>query len=157
MKIQLSLSRNGEIPDKPRERVRMSEMHSEFQRFCAVGAVGFIVDAGILQILAGLFGMDPYGSRIISFLIAANVTWLLNRRYTFNVDQEACLHSEWARYISINALGGGLNYLTFALCVSQFVLVHRYLFLGVAAGSAVGLLVNYSASKYLVFGLVGRK
>jgi len=145
------------MPDKPWERVCMSEIHSEFLRFCAVGAVGFIVDAGILQILAGLFGIDPYGSRIISFLIAATVTWLLNRRYTFNVDQEACLHGEWARYISINAFGGGLNYLTYALCISQFVLVHRYLFLGVAAGSAVGLLVNYSASKYLVFGLAGRK
>jgi hypothetical protein len=36
-------------------------------------------------------------------------------------------------------------------------LVHRYLFLGVAAGSVVGLLVNYTASKYLVFGLADRK
>ncbi len=157
MNTQLSLAKNGEIPDESSERVRMSEMHSEFLRFCVVGAVGFIVDAGILQILAGSFGMDPYGSRIISFLIAATVTWLLNRRYTFNVEQGARLHREWARYISINAFGGGLNYLTYALCVSQFALVHHYLILGVAAGSAIGLLVNYSASKYLVFGLAARK
>lgn len=157
MKTQLSLAKNGEILDESSERVRMSEMHSEFLRFCAVGAVGFIVDASILQILTGSFGMDPYGSRLISFLIAVTVTWLLNRRYTFSVDQGVRLHREWARYISINAFGGGLNYLTYALCVSQFTLVHRYLFLGVAAGSAVGLLVNYSASKYLVFGVAGRK
>ena len=134
----------------------MAAIHGEFLRFCAVGAVGFIVDAGVLQILVGLLRMDPYGSRVISFLTAATVTWLLNRRYTFNAAQDARLHREWARYISINAFGGGLNYLTYALCVSQFALVHRYLFLGVAAGSAVGLLVNYTASKYLVFGLASR-
>ncbi len=136
---------------------RMAMIHGEFPRFCAVGVVGFIVDAGLLQIFAGLLGMDPYGSRVISFLTAATVTWLLNRRYTFSADKDARPHKEWARYISINAFGGGLNYLTYALCVSQFSLVHRYLFLGVAAGSAFGLLVNYMASKYLVFGLAGSK
>jgi putative flippase GtrA len=135
----------------------MTGIHSEFLRFCMAGTVGFIVDAGVLQMLAGMLDMDPYGSRIISFLAAATVTWLLNRRYTFNADRDARLHREWARYVSINAFGGGLNYLTYALCVSQFPLVHRYLFLGVAVGSAVGLLVNYSASKYLVFGLAASK
>ncbi len=136
---------------------RRTAIPGEFLRFCAVGTVGFIVDAGVLQILAVLLGMNPYSSRVISFLAAATVTWLLNRRYTFSADQDARLHREWARYISINAFGGGLNYLTYALCVSRFALVHRYLFLGVAAGSAVGLLVNYTASKYLEFGSAGRK
>lgn len=135
----------------------MAPIPSEFLRFCAVGTVGFIVDAGVLQILVGLLGKDPYGSRVISFLTAATVTWLLNRRYTFSTDEDARLHREWARYIAINAFGGGLNYLVYALCISQFALVLHYLFLGVAAGSAVGLLVNYTASKYLVFGLADRK
>jgi putative flippase GtrA len=135
----------------------MAAIPGEFLRFCAVGTVGFIIDAGVLQILVGLLGMDPYGSRVISFLTAATVTWLLNRRYTFTAEEDARLHRQWARYISINAFGGGLNYLVYALCVSQFALVHRYLFLGVAAGSVVGLLVNYTASKYLVFGLADRK
>jgi len=135
----------------------MAAIPGEFLRFCAVGTVGFIIDAGVLQILVGLLGMDPYGSRVISFLTAATVTWLLNRRYTFTAEEDARLHRQWVRYISINAFGGGLNYLVYALCVSQFALVHRYLFLGVAAGSVVGLLVNYTASKYLVFGLADRK
>ena len=139
------------------ESTPAATLPGEFLRFCAVGAIGFIVDAGVLQILTSLLGMDPYSSRVVSFLAAATVTWLLNRRYTFSADEDAHLHREWARYISINAFGGGLNYLIYALCVAQFTLVHRYLFLGVAAGSAAGLLVNYTASKYLVFGLAGRK
>lgn len=135
----------------------MASIPNEFLRFCAVGTVGFVVDAGVLQVFVRHLDMDPYGSRVVSFLAAATVTWLLNRRYTFSADQDARLHSEWARYISINAFGGVLNYLVYALCVSQFALVHRYLFLGVAAGSIAGLLVNYTASKYLVFGLMCRR
>ncbi len=136
--------------------VRRAAVPSEFLRFCAVGAVGFGIDAGVLQTLAGLLGMNPYGSRVISFLTAASVTWALNRRYTFSAGLGARLHREWARYLSVNALGGSLNYLTYALCLAQFAVVQRYLFLGVAAGSAIGLLVNYTASKYLVFGLTGK-
>lgn len=123
----------------------------EFLRFCAVGAVGFVVDAGVLQLLTHGAGWNPYGSRAVSFLIAVTVTWQLNRRYTFSVAEKARLSSEWLRYVSLNAIGGGVNYLVYAACVHEFDVVRRYLIIGVALGSAVGLLVNYTASKRLVF------
>jgi putative flippase GtrA len=129
----------------------------EFLRFCAVGAVGFVVDAGLLQLLVVLTGLDPYSSRIVSFLVAASVTWQLNRRYTFTVAEDARLHREWLRYVSINAVGGGVNYLVYAWCVHNVDLVRDYLVIGVAAGSAVGLLVNFTASKHLVFAATSGK
>jgi len=135
----------------------MQASNREFLRFCAVGSLGFVVDAGLLQVLAGRFGMDPYASRGISFLVAATVTWQLNRCYTFSAAAAARGYRQWGRYVAVNAVGGGLNYLTYALGVMQVDMVRRYLFLGVATGSAVGLLVNYTASKYLVFRLVGHR
>jgi putative flippase GtrA len=73
---------------------------NQFLRFCAVGTVGFVIDAGILQLLVLGIGMSPYLVRIISFLVAASATWLMNRHYTFKVEHRAT-HSEWARYIAL--------------------------------------------------------
>ena len=135
----------------------MPTVSREFLRFCAVGVVGFVVDAGVLQLLTHLAGWDPYSSRVISFLIAASVTWRLNRRYTFSVDEKARLSGEWLRYVSINAIGGSVNYLVYAACIHDFNVVRSHLIIGVALGSAAGLLVNYTASKHLVFADVGKK
>ncbi len=123
----------------------------EFPRFCAVGAIGFVVDAGVLHILTRQFGLDPYSGRFISFLLAATVTWQLNRHYTFSAAGESRLCRQWGRYVAANAMGGGLNYLTYSAGVMLFDIVQQHLLLGVAVGSAIGLLVNYTASRHLVF------
>ncbi len=44
-----------------------------------------------------------------------------------------------------------LNYGTYVLMVSTFPLVATYPYLGVAAGSIVGLVFNFTASDSLVF------
>ncbi|MHB8473699.1 MAG: GtrA family protein [Gammaproteobacteria bacterium] len=134
----------------------MLRLSREFLRFCAVGTVGFVVDAGVLETLTRLAGWNPYNSRVLSFLLAASVTWLLNRRYTFEVDDQAHLPREWLRYVSLNAIGGLVNYLVYAAGVHDFDVVRSHLIIGVAAGSVAGLLVNYTASKHLVFAGAGK-
>ena len=129
---------------------RMAGM--EFFRFCMVGTVGFIVDAGTLALLVASLVPNPYWARLISYLLAATTTWILNRSFTFRVTGGGGKHWEWVRYVVLNAVGGGLNYGTYALLVYRFPLVYAYPVLGVVAGSAVGLVVNYSANKFLVFG-----
>ena len=56
---------------------------SQFLRFCVVGAVGFVVDAGALLILLRVFGIDPIEGRLVSFSIAVLTTFELNRRWAF--------------------------------------------------------------------------
>lgn len=46
----------------------------QFLRFALVGAVGFFVDAGVLQIAVRQIGSDPYVGRVLSFLAAASAT-----------------------------------------------------------------------------------
>ena len=55
----------------------------QFLLFCIGGVIGFVVDAGIVQLLVRNFGFNPYGARLLSFLAAATTTWAFNRRYTF--------------------------------------------------------------------------
>ena len=53
----------------------------EFLSFAVVGTIGFVVDLGVLYVVAPTLGW--YGGRVLSFLAAASVTWALNRRFTF--------------------------------------------------------------------------
>lgn len=123
-----------------------------FFRFCLVGAVGFLLDAATLYWLLALTALGPLPARLLSYLVAATGTWLLNRRYTF-LDGEGGRppHREWLHYLAMNAVGGGVNYLTYALLVLTVAAVHSQPVLGVAVGSAVALLFNYLANKHWVF------
>ena len=121
-----------------------------FLRFCAVGAVGFVIDAGILQLLVWGIGANPYVTRIISFLAAASATWWMNRHYTFQVEHRAT-HAEWARYVMFMVLGALLNYGAFAISITAWDLARAQPWLGVAVGSIAGLGVNFLTSRLLVF------
>ena len=124
---------------------------SEFARFCIVGTIGFVVDTVILYLLLATFVPNPYLARLFSYLCAATANWILNRNFTFSPSNEVNKHWEWSKYIIFNAIGGGLNYGTFAVLIYQSELVSQHPILGVVAGSAVGLAVNYSANKFIVF------
>jgi putative flippase GtrA len=123
----------------------------QFLRFCIVGCIGFIIDASIVYGCVTYFGMDPYLTRIVSYLTAATATWNLNRRFTFPQNPNRRLRREWSYYITANAIGGIANYITYVVCLWYFQDLGNGIIIGVAAGSAVGLAFNFSASKWWVF------
>lgn len=123
---------------------------NQFLRFCVVGAVGFVIDAGILQFLVSGVGANPYLARIFSFLVAASATWQMNRRYTFAVEHRAT-HAEWTRYLAFMMLGALVNYGAFAISIAAWELAHAQPWLGVAVGSVAGLGINFLTSRRLVF------
>ena len=124
---------------------------NQFLRFCAVGAVGFVIDAGILQVLVASGHVNPYTARVGPFLAAASGTWWINRYYTFKVNQQPT-RVEWLRYVALMGLGAVVNYGAFALCIAFWVLAHTRPWLGVAVGSIAGLVVNFTTSR-LLFGI----
>lgn len=124
---------------------------NQFLRFCVVGVAGFVIDAGILQALVTNANLNPFAARIVSFLAAASGTWLMNRHYTFRVNYRPT-RTEWQHYVALMGLGALVNYGAFALCVKFLIFTHSQLWLGVAAGSAAGLAVNFTTSR-LLFGL----
>lgn len=127
----------------------MKKVGREFLSFAVVGAVGFVVDLGVLYLLAPTLGW--YGGRVLSFLAAATVTWALNRRFTFGERRSGGpLAREYLRYL-LTMLGGALvNY-------GAYVLTLHWLggplapALGVALGSCAGLVVNFVTARLLVF------
>lgn len=124
-----------------------------FAFFCVGGGLAFLVDAGVLHLLVGPGGLDPYLARLCSFMSAVTTTWLFNRSFTFSpgrVRGWALLH-EWARYVPSQLGGFAVNYAVYAAMVWSLVLVRQWPVLGVAAGSVAGLLVNYVLAQRYVF------
>lgn len=125
-------------------------IHSQLVRFCVVGAVAFVVDAGIVQALAVGADWNPYLARVLSYFAAATTAWALNRRYTFGAGSDP-IHREYAKYLLLNTGGGLVNYATYAAMVLAFDLVRAMPWIGVAFGSVAGLVVNFALNRWLVF------
>jgi len=123
----------------------------QFVTFSAVGTVGFLVDAAILYVVMSQLGAGLFGGRVISYLVAASSTWALNRRYTFRARCGANRTAEWGRFLVANAVGGLVNYVTYAVLVTLHATVAAHPVIGVAVGSVAGLLFNFTASRYVVF------
>ena len=122
----------------------------EFLRFVMVGAAGFFVDAGALMVATTTLGLGLYSGRVFSYLCAATFTWILNRRFTFAKTEEVAV-IQWLRFLGANALGGAVNYGVYAALVTFSAVAAATPVLGVAAGSAAGLIFNFLVSKYWVF------
>ena len=122
-----------------------------FWLFCIGGVIGFVVDAGVLQILVSGFAWDRFSARLISFLCAVTATWIFNRTYTFRGRQRHSLFGEWARYLLAMSGGFVFNFAAYSGLVLAFDLNRQWLPLAVAAGSVAGLGVNYLASRYWIY------
>ena len=124
----------------------------QFFRFAVVGAAGFVVDAAALHAAMHYAGANHYAGRVVSYLLAASFTWALNRYYTFKAYRSSTGRlREWAKFLAGNAFGGLLNYTTYAVLVASSTTVSAHPTLGVAVGSAAGLLVNFVLSRRFVF------
>ena len=121
---------------------------TRFLRFCVVGTLAYLVDAGVVTALVAGAGFDPYAARVISFLTAASFTWWLNRHWTFEV-RRAPSRAEWMSYVGLMILGGAVNYGTYAAAITWWPLAREHLWIGVALGSITALGVNFASSSRL--------
>ncbi len=123
---------------------------AELFAFGLVGSVGFIVDAGILTLLAQKFGVNVYLSRLFSFPTATVITWLLNRSLVFNFRHQKT-RSEYGKYLLVQTGGALVNLGVFALLLRAIPTLHATPVIPLAAGALFGLVFNYSGSRYWVF------
>lgn len=127
----------------------MSTTLAQFARFALVGTIGFLTDVTVLVIGMRL-GAGPYIARVISFLCAAAVTWLLNRSFTFRTGP-AVKSAEPLKYLAAMTAGGAANYSSYSLVVALFPHEPLAPVAGVAIGSIVGMGLNFAGAKWWVF------
>ena len=116
-------------------------------RYGLVGALGFLVDAGLLYLMVAR-GMPPHPARLLSFAAALTTTWALNRAWTFQAQGAA--GRSYLGYLLVQLFGLAVNYLFFAATIWLLEPTPANAVLGLAIGSAFGLVVNFAGAR-LVF------
>jgi len=129
------------------ERLRLL---GELLRFGVAGAIGFVVDAGVLTAAIAL-GLGPWIGRLISFLAAATTTYTVNRLWTFRHRAGRAGARQWALFVAVSLVGFTANYGTYALLIALSATVAAEPVLGVAAGALAGMASNFALSRRLVF------
>ena len=123
-------------------------LKSQILRFGVVGVIGFIINAGMVELFAPNIGLIL--AQVFAFPAAVTATWWLNQRYTFGKSRYAW-HHELLRYIAANALGWVANNGIYFFMILKFSLIQNHPSLAVAAGSLAGMIFNFSFSKWIVF------
>ncbi len=130
----------------------MVKLHREIFLFAVGGVGGLVIDTGIVQMLVGLAGWNPYVARVPSFLIAATFTWWWSRNYTFaDRRSDRSAHAEWLHWMALMSIGAAVNYGVYALLLMNFPVLHRWPAIGAAAGSVVAAFVNFAAARSTLF------
>lgn len=141
------------MPDLPRPAGIDFE---QLFRFAAVGVVATLTDAAVLETLTRLGLLGEISARIPSYLTAATVGWLLNRRFTFT--SLTCSHPlvQWALYVAANGISFGVNILTYTVLITTVDLFRAHLWLAVVIASGVAMFFAFFANKWVVFRDRGR-
>lgn len=123
----------------------------EIFRFGIVGVAGFVVDAGVLTL--GLhIGAGPWLGRVLSYLVAATVTFSLNRVWTFRAaERSRPVSHDWGLFLLVNSVGFACNYGTYAALIAGVPFMRDAPVLAVAAGSLAGMTGNFLLSRRYVF------
>src|SRR5262249_8226928 len=116
----------------------------QFLMFGTVGVVGFLADTATVYGLRRALGL--YGAGIAAYVVAATVTWLFNRLWTFRGLGSGPVHQQWARFLIVNLAGFVLNRGTYALLVTFVALCAEQPVYAVAAGAIAGMFINFSLS-----------
>ena len=124
-------------------------MLRQFLRFGSVGFAGFLADNAIVYGLRNLIGLTA--AALLSYLLAATLTWALNRIWTFRGAGSGPLHRQWLAFLAANAMGFALNRGTFFALVALSPLCAANPVLPLLAGTLAGMLVNFHLSRRLVF------
>lgn len=135
-------------------------LYRELVKFGAVGAIAFVVDIGVFNllrtgILFGEHGLDdkPLTAKTISVFLATVVAWLGNRYWTFRRRRRASRRREFLLFGLMNV--GGLAISLACLAFSHYVLRLTTPLADNIAGNVIGLglgtLFRFWAYRQLVF------
>jgi putative flippase GtrA len=117
--------------------------------FGTVGTVGFLLDTATVYTLRHWLGL--YGAGAVAYGVAATLTWILNRLWTFRGKTSGPAHQQWARFLLVNLGGFVLNRGTYAALVTFVPLCAAEPVWAIAAGSIAGMFLNFNLSRSMVF------
>lgn len=125
-------------------------LNAELLRFLVVGAVGFVIDGGVLTVLMSQ-KVDAFSSRLVSFPCAVSVTWILNRYWTFSPNPDLSKKQEYFAYFTIQLIGALINLSIFFALMRAVASFADIPLIPLAIGALVSFLFTYLSSKMFLF------
>ncbi len=130
------------------DRVRgaVDVLAREVIKFGAVGALAFVVDLGIFNVLrfglgdGGPLEHKPLTAKVVSVVVATTVAWLGNRFWTFRHRRRASARREAVLFFVFN--GAGLAIALGCLGFSHYVLQLRSALADNVSANGVGLVLG---------------
>lgn len=124
---------------------------AEFIRFCLVGGLAFIVDAGLLELLVAA-GLPAGAARAISIAVALQCSFFMHGAFTYRAHRGFCVKS-WQRFMLSNLLGAAINYGIFVALLQAALgnTPQTDRLLALVAGTTVALFFNHWANRRFAF------
>jgi putative flippase GtrA len=119
---------------------------AQLARFGVVGAVGFVVDTAIFNVLrATVFNPDdvhsgPFWAKVVSTVVAIFVNWMGNRYWTFRDQRRSVATREGVEFVIVSL--GGMVISLGCLAVSHYVLGLTSALADNVSGNVIGLLLG---------------
>ncbi len=115
-----------------------------------MGAVGFLVDAGLYFALLHGAGLTAIPARLVAFLPATLVTWWINRSMVFRPRTPVRgLPAEYGRYLAVQSTGIAVNFAVFSAATHLWPAAPSLVAL--ACGSGAAMVGNFVGARWLVF------
>ncbi|TGO04104.1 GtrA family protein [Serinibacter arcticus] len=130
---------------------------AELAKFGVVGAVAYVVDVGLFNLLrygpGEVLGEKPLTAKIIAAVVATVVAWVGNRQWTFADRRMTSKTREFIAYAIVNVAGMGVA--VASLWVSHYVLGFTSPFADNLSANVIGVglgtIVRYLGYRLLVF------
>ncbi len=126
----------------------------EVAKFGIVGAINYVVDVGVFNLLViGVMHNKPITAKAISTVIAATLSYFMNRHWTWRHRARTGIRREYTLFVVLSAVGLGITLA--CLGFSEYVLgLHSLLARNIAGnvvGVALGMVWRFWSFKRWVF------
>lgn len=82
---------------------------NRFLKFATVGAIGSVIDIGIMNVLTRFLGMKLVFAGSISFICAVMSNFILNRYWTYPDSRSRPFLHQLGMFVLVNAIGIGIR------------------------------------------------
>lgn len=80
-----------------------------FAKFCVVGAIGAVVDFGVLNLGIQVFGLPKWLANTFSFFTAVLSNFVWNRLWTYPESRQQRFGPQFGQFLLVNLAGYGIN------------------------------------------------
>ena len=93
------------VPVLRRNPDRVARLFRELSRFGLVGVVCLTVDVGVFNAMRLLVEAGPFTSKVVSTVLAASLSYALNRTWSFGHTARTGVRREYVVFFVLNAIG----------------------------------------------------